>query len=115
MESVVIFVPTEKPRVTFTISQDTLDRVDEYRFSSKSKNQSQAILSLLEKGLDEVEANIKKAPPYSGEALKLAKDYDTLDAYGKRQVRVTADLEMERYQARQRIAQLHKREGETVC
>ena len=26
-----------------------------------------------------------------------------------------ADLEMERYQARRRIAQLHKREGETVC
>ena len=26
-----------------------------------------------------------------------------------------ADLEMERYQAQQRIDQLHKREGETVC
>ena len=42
---------------------------------------------------------VSKAPPYSSEALKLAKDYDTLDAYGKRQVRVTADLEMERCKA----------------
>ena len=37
-----------------------------------------------------------------------------VQAFYERQLRM-ADLEMERYQARQRIAQLHKREGETVC
>lgn len=37
-----------------------------------------------------------------------------VQAFYERQLSM-ADLEMERYQARQRIAQLHKREGETVC
>ena len=37
-----------------------------------------------------------------------------VQAFYERQLSV-ADLEMERYQAQQRIAQLHKREGETVC
>ena len=37
-----------------------------------------------------------------------------VQAFYERQLSV-ADLEMERYQARQRISQLHKREGETVC
>lgn len=44
-------MPTDKPRVTFTVSQDTLDKIDDYRFRDKSKNQTQAILSLIEKGL----------------------------------------------------------------
>ena len=37
-----------------------------------------------------------------------------VQAFYERQLSV-ADLEMERYQARRRIAQLHKEEGETVC
>ncbi len=39
----------------------------------------------------------KKAPLYSSEAMKLAQDFDTkLDAWGKRQVRSTADIEIAR-------------------
>ena len=49
--------------------------------------------------LDDISQTSKKAPPYSSEALKLAKDYDMLDTYGKRQVRGTADLELERCKA----------------
>lgn len=35
----------------------------------------------------------EKAPPYSGEAEKLAQDYDALDSYGKRVVRLVVDAE----------------------
>jgi len=65
-------MPTEKPRVTFTISEEKLKILDEYRFSNKIKNQSQAILSLLEKGLDSMEN--KAALSVTDEATKLAKD-----------------------------------------
>ncbi len=88
-------MPTEKPRVTFTISQEKLDKVDAYRFDNKFKNQTQAILSLIEKGLADLEQ--KETSPFSSEAMQLAQDYDTkLDAWGKRQVRSTADIEIAR-------------------
>jgi len=88
-------MPTEKPRVTFTISQEKLDLVDTYRFDNKFKNQTQAILSLIEKGLSDLEK--KETSLFSSEAMQLAKDYDTkLDAWGKRQVRSTADIEIAR-------------------
>lgn len=54
-------MPTEKPRVTFTVSPETLNKIEEYRFSNKSKNQTQAILSLIEKGLSDYEPCVKKA------------------------------------------------------
>ena len=87
-------MPTEKPRVTFTISEEKLKIVDEYRFSNKIKNQSQAILSLLEKGLDSMEN--KAALSVTDEATKLAKDYDSLDPHGQRMVRLVADEELRR-------------------
>ncbi len=47
-------MPTDKPRVTFTISQERLSEVEAYRFDNKIKNQTQAILSLIEKGLSSI-------------------------------------------------------------
>ena len=66
-------MPTEKPRITFTLDEETLKAVDEYRFKYKKKNQSQAILSLIDLGMEsllsEMEEN-KKAPKLEGsEAL----------------------------------------------
>ena len=90
-------MPTEKPRVTFTLSQEKLDLVNNYRFDNRFKNQTQAILSLIDKGLDDYMS--KKAPSLPDEAIKLAKDYDNLDVWGKKQVRGVADNELARYAA----------------
>lgn len=38
----------------------------------------------------------KKSPPCSGEAMKLAKDYDGMDRHGQEIVRLVADKELER-------------------
>lgn len=58
-------MPTDKPRVTITMSEEQLAQLESYRFGKKMKNQTQAILSLMEKGMDIVEAEesgeIKKA------------------------------------------------------
>ena len=89
-------MPTDKPRVTFTVNKETLDKIEEFRFSNKSKNQTQAILSLIEKGLSDFEPKTKKAPSISDEAQKVAKDYNSLDHHGKRVVRLVLDEELRR-------------------
>ena len=50
----VMNVPTQKPRVTITVDEDQLNEIEDYRFKNRMKNQTQAILSLIEKGLDEL-------------------------------------------------------------
>lgn len=66
-------MPTEKPRITFTLDEETLKAVDEYRFKYKKKNQSQAILSLIDLGMESLLSEMeekKKAPKLEGsEAL----------------------------------------------
>lgn len=89
-------MPTEKPRVTITMDMDTLAEIDAYRFDKKLKNQTQAILSLIERGLDELTARNEKAPSVSDEAMEVAKTYDGLDSWGKQAVRELAATELAR-------------------
>ena len=56
-------MPSEKPRVTFVLSEEEKDAVDNFRFKHKCKNQSQAVLSLLLRGLEEFE---KESNPDDG-------------------------------------------------
>lgn len=48
-------MPTEKPRITITMSDEQLDQIKEFQFSNKMKNQTQAILHLVELGFSELE------------------------------------------------------------
>lgn len=90
-------MPTEKPRVTFTISKEQLAELESYRFEHRYKNQTQAVLSLLEKGLADLEGGDKKAPSYSDGAMKLADDYDNrLDSWGRQAVRDLMETEIAR-------------------
>lgn len=85
-------MPTEKPRVTFTISQEKLLELGRYQHEHHFKNQTQAILSLLEKALADLAPQEGTASVLSGEALRLARDYQGLDRWGKQVVRsVVAD------------------------
>ena len=34
-------MPTDKPRVTFAVSEETLSQIDNYRYENKCKNQYQ--------------------------------------------------------------------------
>ena len=42
------------------------------------------------------EMDAKKAPPLSGEAMRLAKDYDSLDRWGRQALRELAETELKR-------------------
>lgn len=94
-------MPTNKPRVTFAISPEELTALEDYQYANRIKSQSKAILALIEKGLLQCKEEIKSAPPYTEEALKLAKDYDDLDGHGKKVVRLVADEEKARCQEEQ--------------
>lgn len=62
-------MPTDKPRVTITVEKDVLSQIEEYRFQNHCKNQTQAILSLVEAGLDSLTAeksSDKPSPAPSG-------------------------------------------------
>lgn len=107
-------MPTEKPRVTFTIKQETLNKVDEFRYATKAKNQSQAILSLIEKGLEKTEQKTKKAPLYSSEAIKLAKDFDILDSHGQSVVRGLMDEELNRMAELDELAKFQEPDEQKV-
>ena len=95
-------MPTEKPRITITMSNEQLERIDEYRYSGRLKNQTQAILSLIEKGYDALTSDTsaaptsKKTPSISDEAMRMARDYDKLDNWGRQAVRDLTDTELAR-------------------
>lgn len=63
-------MPTEKPRITFTLDEDTLKAIEDYKFKHRIKNQSQAILSLIEIGMEATleEIRAKEKAPASEEA-----------------------------------------------
>lgn len=77
-------MPTEKPRITITVTPQQFSRIEDYRFGRKMKNQTQAILSLIERGLDGGET----APVLPEEALEVARDYQRLDRHGRTVVKV---------------------------
>ena len=71
-------MPTLNPRITFTVSDETMKAIDEYRFSHRMRNQTQAILSLIDLGFKVLDGNeliIEPAEKFSDE------DRRVLDAY----------------------------------
>ena len=96
-------MPTEKPRVTITMSQEQFSKIENFRFDKKMKNQTQAILALIEGGLSDlahdVPERVKKSSSLPDEALKVARDYSELDQPGKNVVKVVIAEEGKRVQA----------------
>lgn len=87
-------MPTENPRITITMSEEQLEDIRNYLHENKLKNQTQAILSLINKGFDALNACSadssaqigKKASAMSTNALEdeLIDNFRSLNARGKR-------------------------------
>ena len=58
-------MPTINPRITFTVSEEMLKRIDAYRFDNRIKNQTQAIVSLIDIGLASLNNGGKEPLDYS--------------------------------------------------
>ena len=70
-------MPTMNPRITFTVSEETMKAIEDYKFSHRMKNQTQAILSLIDIGFKVLE---DKEPIEPAEKLS-DEDREVLDAY----------------------------------
>ena len=78
------------------ITLSTLDKITSGVNTNPKLDTLQAICKVLGCTLDDFAdpaVRAKKASLYSSEAEKLARDYDTLDSYGKQVVRLVVDLE----------------------
>ena len=49
-------MPTQKPRITITMDSELFNRIEDFRFKNKYKNQTQAILDLIKSGFNELES-----------------------------------------------------------
>ena len=86
-------MPTNKPRVTITMTEQELGAIEDYQYFNNKKNQTQAILDLIRKGLDDAEA---ASAEISAEELAHIKKYRVLDTHGKKLVNSALELEYER-------------------
>ncbi len=65
-------MPTDKPRVTFTMSEEMLKRVDDYKFDNRIKNQTQAIVKLIDRGLEVInEQNMPKTVSITSQTKRI--------------------------------------------
>lgn len=101
------------------ITLSTLDKITSGVNKNPKLDTLQAICKVLgctlNDFMDSPQKN-KEPPPYSGEAMKLAQDYDSLDKWGRKQVRDVADNEIARCKAdrQARVAELLKESREEV-
>lgn len=81
-------MPTDKPRITFTVDESLYNKITDYKYSHRMKNQSQAILSLIEKGIEVLYGNHiptanTELNSFSVLEFDLIKKYRALDTHGK--------------------------------
>ncbi len=89
---------TDKPRFTITVDPDLMQEIEDYRYNHRIKNQTQAVVSLMQRGLQEIiEKEFRQKPQeveeYSPDELQLIADYREFSAEGKEKIReYAADL-----------------------
>lgn len=66
---------TDNPRITFTLSEEMRARIDEYRFDNRIRNQTQAIVSLLNRGLQVLNETTASTPELSLEDRRVLAAY----------------------------------------
>lgn len=67
-------MPTEKPRITITIPDEQYDKVRDFQYGNKMKNQTQAILALIDMGFEELQKNKASTgsePPVNASSLSV--------------------------------------------
>lgn len=73
-------MPTTNPRITFTVSDETMKQIDEYRFNHRMRNQTQAILSLIDLGFQALLGEpLKKEPQFTEDELRIIRLYNGTD------------------------------------
>lgn len=69
-------MPTAKPRLTITLDESLMTAVENFQFSNRCRNQTQAIITLIEAGLAASGRSIERPQPLSKTARRIAFIYD---------------------------------------
>ena len=91
-------MPTDKPRFTITVDPALMQEIEDYRYNHRIKNQTQAVISLMQRGLQEIMETEFSQPQqpveqYSADEQQLIDDYREFNVEGKEKVRdYVADL-----------------------
>lgn len=91
-------MPTDKPRFTITVDPALMQEIEDYRYNHRIKNQTQAVISLMQRGLQEIMETEFSQPQqpieqYSADEQQLIDVYREFNAEGKEKVRdYVADL-----------------------
>lgn len=99
------------------VPKGTLNKIISGDTKSPTLDNVRAIAQALGKRLadfDDSLATAKKAPLWSSEAEQVARDYDSLDSWGRRAVRNTLDFEMVRTQEDRRLLDMEEDEEPKV-
>lgn len=59
-------MPTEKPRFTMTFDEELLKRIDDYRFGNRFPSRSEALMEIIRRGLESIEAEQKQSEKNNG-------------------------------------------------
>jgi hypothetical protein len=60
-------MPTEKPRFSLTVDEELDSAIRDYQFSSRAKNKTQAVVELIEMGIERLEAKFAEAEKLKNE------------------------------------------------
>lgn len=83
-------MPTTNPRITFTVSEELMKEIDEYRFKHRMKNQTQAIVSLINIGLESfMEKPAQPEAMFTEDEVHLINDYRCVNPIAQEIVRTT--------------------------
>ena len=86
---------TDKPRFSVTFTDESFQKIQEYKDENNLSTQSKAVAQLVEIAINELEKSddMKTAPLYSSEAMEVAKTFDQLDGHGRGAVKAILDFE----------------------
>ena len=87
-------MPTDKPRFTITVDPTLMQEIEDYRYNHRIKNQTQAVISLMQRGLQEIMETEFSQPQqpveqYSADEQQLIDDYRSLNEQGQEYIRQT--------------------------
>jgi len=87
-------MPTDKPRFTITVDPALMQEIEDYRYNHRIKNQTQAVISLMQRGLQEIIETEFSQPQqpveqYSADEQQLIDDYRSLNEQGQEYIRQT--------------------------
>ncbi|WP_417002855.1 hypothetical protein [Agathobaculum sp.] len=104
---------TDKPRFTITVDPALMQEIEDYRYNHRIKNQTQAVISLMQRGLQEIMETEFSQPQqpveqYSADEQQLIDDYRSLNEQGQEYIRQTMYMAKQTHKKMPDLSDLEK-------